>query len=878
MPAFKKETYFSILKRVFKSYLLYQESIILNKFTFGIGCLVLAIGLSGCSRKKDKFINRHYHAITTEYNTLYNGNLALDLGKKQIAETYQENFWEILSVERMQVSEEIALPGTLRNENFKLAEEKATKAIQRHSMLIQGTEKNPQIDEAYLLLGKARYYDQRFIPALESFNYILHKYPKSNTINHARIWREKTNLRLENDKLAIKNLKRLIEGGSMKDQDMADAHATLAQAYIHSGSLDSAVVPIRAAAFFTSDNEEKGRYSYIEGQLYNFLGKRDSASLAFDRVIDLNRKTPREYLVNAQLEKARNFNFATGDASALLAWLEEMENNRENRPFLDKIYFQKAEYFHHLDSTDRAIGYYNQSLRTQSSDNFLRSVNYETLGNIYFDNSQYRTAGAYYDSTLTYIPTTTRDYFVIKRKRDNLQEVIQYEEIVEKNDSILRFVAMNDEERLNYFTRYTDDLKATAVSRAKTGEIAEAPAVIPERRIPGAPPSLGGPNLGTTFYFYNPGRVAGGMSDFLRIWGPRELKDNWRTDPGSLISRSPEELDEVSELIIANNPQFNPRTYIDKIPSDPGIIDSLAAQRDNSYFRLGLIYKEKFGENELAVQRLRSLLDYTREERLVVPGNYYLYQIYSANGDSVEAERYKQTILRDFPDSRYAASINNPGKAMDLENTAEDSYNQLYRLYEEGRYVEVLERGEILKQEFRDDELLPKIELLNANARGRLYGFEAYKEALSYIAVNYPQTEEGQKALALTNSTLPQLQNKEFKLQEPQTNIKLLYSFNPEEREQARVIKEKLENAFKEMDYGKYSVSIDVYDPDTIFVVIHGIENTERAEGLAEMFQINKKYTVNREPVIISSENYRIVQLHKNIEAYKGLLNNPKPQ
>jgi hypothetical protein len=35
-------------------------------------------------------------------------------------------------------------------------------------------EENFQIDEAYLLLGKARYYDQRFIPALDAFNYILY--------------------------------------------------------------------------------------------------------------------------------------------------------------------------------------------------------------------------------------------------------------------------------------------------------------------------------------------------------------------------------------------------------------------------------------------------------------------------------------------------------------------------------------------------------------------------------------------------------------------------------------------------------------------------------------------------------------------------------
>ncbi|MEP6261305.1 MAG: hypothetical protein ABJ092_06990 [Gillisia sp.] len=850
----------------------------MNRFTFSIVCLVLAICLSGCSRKKDKFINRNYHAVTTEFNILYNGNLALDLGTKQVADTYRENFWEILPVERMQVSEEIALPGTARNEHFNIAEEKAAKAIQKHSMLIQGTEKNPQIDEAYLLLGKARYYDQRFIPALESFNYILHKYPASNTINHARIWREKTNLRLENDKLAIKNLKKIIEGGKMKDQDIADAHATLAQAYINTGSLDSAVVPIRTAAIFTRNNDEKGRYYYIEGQLYNFLQKRDSASLAFEKVIELNRKTPREYLVNAQLEKARNFDYSTGNSANLLAWLDEMEGNRENRPFLDKIYFQKAEYYYQLDSIDRAISYYNLSLRTPSQDNFLHSVNYETLGNIYFDNSQYRTAGTYYDSTLNMIPTTTREYFVIKRKRDNLQELIQYEEIVEKNDSILRFVAMNPEQRLEYFTKYTDDLKATAVSRARLGEIEDTPAILPERRVPGAPPSLGGPNVGTTFYFYNPGRVAGGMSDFLRIWGPRELKDNWRTDPGGIASRSAEELDEVSELIIANNPQFNPKTYLDQIPSDAAIIDSLAAQRDNSYFRLGLIYKEKFGENELAAQRLRSLLEYTKEERLVVPGNYYLYQIYLADGNTTEAERYKQTVLRDYPDSRYAASIRNPGKALELEASAEDMYNQIYRLFEQGEYVEVLAQGERLREDFRDDELLPKIELLIANATGRLYGFEAYKQALNQVAVNYPQTIEGRKALELYNTTLPQLQNKEFNLQEAQTNIKLLYNYPSQEKAQALAVKEKIDKAVEELEYRKYSVSVDVYNPDTIFVVIHGMESTERAEGLAEMFQINKKYTINREPVVISSENYRVVQLHKNIEAYKDLVSNSKPQ
>jgi hypothetical protein len=75
-------------------------------------------------------------------------------------------------------------------------------------MNIQGSEKNPQMDEAHLLLGKSRYYDQRFVPALEAFNYVLYKYHYSDKIHEIKIWREKTNMRMDNDELAINNLRR----------------------------------------------------------------------------------------------------------------------------------------------------------------------------------------------------------------------------------------------------------------------------------------------------------------------------------------------------------------------------------------------------------------------------------------------------------------------------------------------------------------------------------------------------------------------------------------------------------------------------------------------------------------------------------------------
>ncbi|MBT8319862.1 MAG: tetratricopeptide repeat protein, partial [Gramella sp.] len=402
---------------------------------------LLSIIIWSCSRKKNSFVNRNYHAVTAQYNTLYNGQLAFEQGREEINQNYADNYWDILPVERLDVDDMILLPDSIRNQNFGRAEEKAVKAIQKHSMQVKGKERNPQIDEAYLLLGKARYFDQRFIPALDAFNYILYRYPASDNITHARIWREKTNLRIGNEKLAIKNLKKILDSDRLNDKDLADASSSLAQAYINLKHFDSAVNPLGTAAKFTHIEAEKGRYYYILGQLHNKLGDPEKANMAFDEVIDLHRKVPRIYYVNAYIQEARNYNRNSGSDKFLLELLTELEKDRENRPYLDKIYFQLGEYYRSLDSIDLAQTYYNKSLRSPSSDIYLKSINYEILADISFDGANYQEAGSYYDSTLTNMSPDLLEYRIIKKKRTNLDDVIKYEKIAEETDSILRLAS-----------------------------------------------------------------------------------------------------------------------------------------------------------------------------------------------------------------------------------------------------------------------------------------------------------------------------------------------------------------------------------------------------------------------------------------------------
>ena len=68
--------------------------------------LLAVVLLAACSRKKNTFLSRNYQAVTTEFNTLYNGDMAFENGKKQLAFGFQDNFWEILPVERIDIKEE----------------------------------------------------------------------------------------------------------------------------------------------------------------------------------------------------------------------------------------------------------------------------------------------------------------------------------------------------------------------------------------------------------------------------------------------------------------------------------------------------------------------------------------------------------------------------------------------------------------------------------------------------------------------------------------------------------------------------------------------------------------------------------------------------
>ncbi|MGC6430375.1 MAG: tetratricopeptide repeat protein [Jejuia sp.] len=840
--------------------------------------IVALIAITGCSRKKSTFLSRNYHAVTAEYNALYNGYLALEQGKTSLADGYADDYWEVLPIERMQVDEDVILPGQSRNENFTRAEEKAVKAIQKHSINIESKEYNPQMDEAYLLLGKSRYFDQRFVPALEAFNYILYKYPASDKINQAKVWREKTNIRLENDELAIKNLKRLMRQEDLEGQDLADATSMLAQAYLNVKHVDSALMQIDIAASNTKNNDEKGRYRFIQGQLYNKLGYKDSANMAFDKVIDLNRKTPRIYMISAHLEKIKNFDFENGDRLALSELIEELETNRENRPFLDKIYHVIG--LHHLDNeaTELASRYFNKSLRTNTPDKKLKAKNYEIIGDITFDKRLYADAGAYYDSTMTNLKENSKPYRTIKRKRDNLEDVIYYEAVAKVDDSILNLVNLSDAEKLSFFEDFVADLKEKAEEEEKKQEALKRNTGLAtvNNQIGKPNPTSGGiPGQAAGFYFYNPTTVAYGKNEFLKIWGDRPLEDNWRW-ANKAFSASGGTSNSAADIAAtaSEDDRFNPEFYISKIPSDEAVIDSISKERNYAYYQLGLIYKEKFKEYLLAKDKFQNLLKSNPEERLILPSKYNLYKIYELLGEMDEASIAKDDIVNNYPESRYATILTDPdAAALKDENSPLALYENLYDIHLKQDYETVISKSEAYIKTFDGEPIVPKFELLKATATARLHGFEDYKKAINYIAVTYANTEEGQQAQRMVNEMLPKLENKEFVNDSISGNFKVVFKFDKNNTEKINAFKTTLDEVLKNVKYYKLKSSVDVYNTNTTFVVVHGLRTGQVAKTFDQIL-LDKDVKKIKDPYFaVSSANYQILQIHKNLDTYLNLNN-----
>ncbi|MBT3442369.1 MAG: hypothetical protein HN440_01470 [Flavobacteriaceae bacterium] len=793
-----------------------------------------------CSTQKNKALNKGYHSVVSSYNVLFNGETSIDEGFLQTQESFVDNFWEILPVEKINISKDIITVDGIENDNFLKAEEKAAKTIQKHSMQINNVEYNSKITQAYLLLGRARYFDQRFIPALDAFNQVYKRNLVNEEWNFSVIWKAKCNIRLEQEELAIELLKTLLKKEKLSSKIKTEANAGIAMAYLQLKKNDSAIKPLKIASLNEKNKHKKARYLYILGQLYEKNNKIDSAYAIFKKIVDFKRSIPRNVFINAKL-KMLLYDPVNGNETEF----NKIIKNIENKPFLDKIYYAYSKTLFSKDSINKATLFLNKAIKENGSDKELLARGFEKLSKVYFKKSDYLMAGKYLDSTLNNLDKNLKKHWELKKQKNGLDLVVKLEENISLYDSLIKLSGYNNSKLNNILNQ----IKTKNVF-LKQKPVENRPVDVLRNRN----------NNRSNFYFYDLKLVELGKKSFESIWGQRTRESYWRNISSKPISKTEKtEKIELSETSLEEIETDN-SGLLKRIPRTKNQKDSINRLKNRSYLKLAEIYLEKYNNYTLTENRLTYLLNSNTSKEVLSEANYLLYKSYKKQNKK-EAENIRFKIIEKFPNTKFAKILKDRNNLMIEEKETLKLLDSFQSLFKNQNFEQVLVGIENQIAFIENKDILINFDLLRAQTIGKLEGVLKYNEELKSIIDRYPNNSKTVELKEISREI-----NKKWQINPKKTatsNYNIVFKLS-----RVQGVSDSLKNSIKkikELTFNKFRISVDVYDSATQLFVIQDLESKEKAIKILDTIKENLEFLKLKNNFVVLSSRY------KNILIYKAL-------
>ena len=803
--------------------------------------LFIIIFLISCSTSKDKFLNKEYHKLNSKFNVIFNAEQALNFGELLIEQNIEEDFGKIVSVEPLGLFDE-NLERPQKIPSFTLAEEKATKAIQKHSMNFNGLQKNSQIQKAYFILGKARYFDLRFSPALEAFEYVLKIYDDKETFLKAKLWREKSNIRLNNNQIAIKNLKLLLPQAIKFQKIYSEINASLAHAYLNNKNQDSARFFISKAGAFSKNNDKKARYLFIHGQLLEKINMLDSAQKVYNSVLSLGRKAPRLFWIHSKLNalKIQSAQLETNPITIT----RRLKRNYENFPYVHLIDQFEARYYIDKGFDSLGILSYNKSLGANSSDIITRKSNYRELSDYFLKKGVFINAGAYLDSLIQLMDKNAFITKITERERKGLDRIINLETIIRNNDSILSIVSMNEKEKLNFFNRYIQ--KVIKIDSMKKNNSSSRRGIFRRQK-----------KSQVKFYFYNEDQTNQGKVFFKSLWGNQLNVDNWNSLT-PVISNVINENFKNNDIVKTKNPKARTAAYyINLLPKKTETIDSLKKIRKQAYLDAGLLYKEKFLNNDLSIKRLSKLLKLNPNENQEILALYNLYKIYQAN-DTIYALKFRDKLIQKYPESAYTTYLAE-NQNLKKDKSPIDFYSFLHEKFLMQEFLDIIVNKNEYRKRLIGTGLELKFELLIINSIGRLRGINEWKKELKKFLEKYPNSKESSDVKKI----LVNIKTKLTAKKPISKNFKWVIVFsNSSEIDLQRLRVNMISELSKRSEEIKL-ISVDSYSDRYSFIVVHTENQYPEVNFLLKIWSNLSSFQNNLDNFVALSSEYRQIQKQK---------------
>ena len=750
-----------------------------------------------CSPRKNGYVNRQYQSFTTFYNVLFNGEDALNTELKQREKSHRDNFYapyiklltydeQISSSEMenlgMQDSDDMSPPPGFYNDdvpsNFisnsssngvsalKISEIKAEKAIQKHSMVFGGVEKNKEIFNAYMLLAKARLFQNQPLEALDALNTLQKVFKKDKRLPLAKIYEGFAYAKMKDFYRADETFRALKEDKKLSKSNKKLLSVFYSEMLLNSGKKEEAVAELENAYKLNKNKELRSRIAFLRGQILANLGENEKARESF--VTAYKNAGNFEFEVKSQIEIAKTFNGNADDYEGAKQYLEKISKKGTYASRKNEFYYALGLMANKAGKKDEAQEFFRKSIKEKISDSQIRGLTYYEIGKKFFDDNDYLSAGVYYDSAyaaMNYPPVKEK----LKAQTSNIKQVSKNYYLIKKNDSILALTKMTNDEKIAFFNKHIETLKTKEAQEEIERKKAEKEKNSKSESVDFAllansndTSSFMDFNAGKSFYFANQSTIAKGENNFKQIWGNRALTDNWRT---SAKMNSIEDLkNEALGVSSAPNPRrFETDFYIEKIPTKSEEILALKKDRDTASLGLGRMYENYFQNTALATKTLYNLVDSKPDEETDLQA---LYQIFSMNYEKnpADAERAKQLILERYPYTSYAEFVKNPKKEQLTTSDAEVQklYEEAFKLYSEEKFEDSKKLIDIALQKYPKDLLVPKFTLLQAFNTGKTAGKEIMILQLEQLMLNYGKTPEGIKAAEMLKNLKSDLKIEQF--------------------------------------------------------------------------------------------------------------------
>lgn len=744
-----------------------------------VAVALTASALSSCSPKKNNAATRKYQAFITRYNIYYNGDTHYKETLKEMEDGYQDDYSSLLLIHPAVARGNSKAPQP--SGNFDRSIEKAQKAIQLRSIKkkpkkqpgkssdpaykewMKRDEYNPFLHNAWLMMGRSQYLNGDFLGAASTFFYISRHFswlPK--TVTEARLWEARSYLAMDWLFEAETILRRVKPETDLIDGELKGLYYTSeADLLIKEKEWEKGAEMLRMAIPHVS-KPQRTRLNFLLGQVYSRAGKKDLAYKAFQAAGGSSSASYRTKF-NARIKQSEVF---TGeDIAKEVGALRRMTRYDRNKEYLDQIYYAIGNLYLSRRDTTKAIENYELAVEKSTRSGIDKAMAQLTLGGLYYDRRLYAKAQPCYSEALPLIPDNYPDYAVLKRRSDVLDELAVYSQNVELQDSLLRLAAMTPEQQMKVIEKLIADLKEKEKKEAEAAAREEFLANRGQDGLQDQNNQVFTMNNGDdSWYFYNTATKNAGRTEFQRRWGNRKLEDDWRRRNKQTFSfndfgadttsgeKAPEEGDVPADSVAApdqeamqreNDPHF-PEYYLKQIPKTDLEKQTANDIIQEGLYNMGVILKDKMEDFPAAETEFETLLRRYPDNIYRLDAYYNLYLMFMRAGEMAKAERYRQLILTEFPDTKYGLALRDPdyiGSLRRMQEMEGQLYDQALDAYLDNDNAEVHALYSTVGKDFPLSKLMPKFMFLEALSYVTDRKPEEFKKTLMEMLERYPNTD-----------------------------------------------------------------------------------------------------------------------------------------